>query len=343
MPDPTGRLRPGEARSAGAIPQRRVPQPWPKDRPFRILSIDGGGIRGLFPAAILATIEERCLAAGGLVTDYFDLAVGTSTGGIIAVGLGAGMDAASIRDLYIKRGSDIFPAGRHGRLSDIAHYVYDRAALEAILRQRFGAKLFGDSRLRLCIPAFEGKHSEVYMFKTPHHQDYKTDRFEEMVTVALATAAAPTYFRPLEHGGYVLVDGGLWANNPTMLGVVEALSCFDVSRDQIEILSIGCGDEPYVVSTDQINQGGQWHWRTILFAAMRLQSLAATNQARLLLGPPKVVRIDPPPFSPPIELDDWERASNLLPSAANAAIEQARDRLTKFFSEPVVKYIPCEA
>src|SRR6516165_2361126 len=114
MPD-SGRLRHGEPRSAGAIPHRRIPQAWPKDRPFRILSIDGGGIRGIFPAATVAAIERR-YTNGNSVADYFDLAVGTSTGGIIAVGLGAGMDAASIRDLYLKRGPEIFPPGQHGRL-----------------------------------------------------------------------------------------------------------------------------------------------------------------------------------------------------------------------------------
>ncbi len=342
MPDARGRIRPGEARSAGAIPQRRIPQAWPKDRPFRILAVDGGGIRGIFPAAVLAEIERR-YTGGASVADYFDLAVGTSTGGIIAVGLGAGMDAAALRDLYIERGPDIFPAGQHGRLSDLARYVYDRGALEGILREHLGTKRFGESRVRLCIPAFEGKHSEVYMFKTPHHEDYKTDRFEEMVTVALATAAAPTYFRPLEHNSYVLVDGGVWANNPIMLGLVEALSAFDVSRDQIEILSLGCGDDPYVVSTGQINQGGQWHWRTIMFAAMRLQSLAATNQARLLLGPPRVLRMDPPPFAPAIELDDHARAKELLRPAAEAATDQVADRLLPFFSRRALRYVPLPA
>lgn len=268
MPD-SRRLRPGEPRSAGAIPQRRVPQPWPKDRPFRILSIDGGGIRGIFPAAALAAVERR-YTGGNSVADYFDLVVGTSTGGILAVGLGAGVDTATLLELYPKRGAEIFPPGRHGRVSDFAGYVYDRQALENVLTECLGNKPFGESRLRLCVPAFEGRHSEVYVFKTPHHKDYKTDRFEKMITVALATAAAPTYFRPVEHGGYVMVDGGVWANNPIMIGLVEALSSFDVSREQIEILSLGCGDDPYVVSTDQINQGGQWHWRTIMFAAVRL-------------------------------------------------------------------------
>ena len=67
-----------------------------------------------------------------------------------------------------------------------------------------GDRLLEVSRLRLCIPAFDGHHSEVFVFKTPHHPDYKFDRFERMVNIGLATAAAPTYFKPLEHGGYIL-------------------------------------------------------------------------------------------------------------------------------------------
>jgi len=338
MPD-ARRLRPGEPRSAGAIPQRRVPQAWPKDRPFRILAVDGGGIRGIFPAAVLAAIEHRH-TGGRSVGDYFDLAVGTSTGGIITVGLGAGMDAGSLLDFYIRRGPEIFPPGQHRRVSRYYRYRYNRSALETILAEHLGERLLGESRLRLCVPAFEGAHSEVYVFKTPHHLDYKTDRFEKMVTVALATAAAPTYFRPLEHNNYVLVDGGTWANNPIMLGVVEALSSFDLSRDQIEVLSIGCGDDPYIVTEHQIDRGGLYHWSTIMFAAMRLQSLAATNQARLLLGPPNVVRIEPPHFDPPIELDDCARAKELLPAAAATATGGASDRLLRFFENPALQYVP---
>ncbi len=137
------------------------------------------------------------------------------------------------------------------------HYHYERTALESLLLDALGAKLLGDSIVRLCIPAFEGKHSEVFVFKTPHHSDYKVDRFESMVKVALATSAAPTYFRPLEHNGYTLVDGGVWANNPVMLAVIEALVCFDIERDQIDVLSLGCGEDSYVVSDDQMNAGGK--------------------------------------------------------------------------------------
>src|SRR5712671_4025383 len=97
---------PGEPRSAGAIPQRRVPQAWPKDRRFRILSIDGGGIRGVFPAAVLAGLERR-YTGGNSIASYFDLVAGTSTGGILALGLGAGYTGHELLDLYVTRGCEI--------------------------------------------------------------------------------------------------------------------------------------------------------------------------------------------------------------------------------------------
>src|SRR5919108_194523 len=88
MPE-SRRLGPGEPRSAGAIPQRRVPQDWPKDRRFRILSIEGGGIRGIFPAGVLAGLE-RHYTGGRSLASHFDLVAGPSTGGILALGLSAG-------------------------------------------------------------------------------------------------------------------------------------------------------------------------------------------------------------------------------------------------------------
>ena len=344
------RLGPGEPRSAGAIPQRRLPQAWPKDRRFRVLSIDGGGIRGIFPAGVLAGLE-RLYAGGGSIASYFDLVAGTSTGGILALGLGAGFSARELLDLYAVRGCEIFPpfaASRFGRVKgwlrdkkQYARYLSDRGALEKLLKDKLGDRLLGDSKLRLCIPAFEGRHSEVFVFKTPHHPDYNTDRFQRMVDVALATAAAPTYFRPLERGGYTLVDGGVWANNPVMLAVIEALICFDVGRDQIDVLSLGCGDDKYVVSASEIVKGGLWHWKRIMQAAMRLQSLAATNQARLLLGPPAVMRLDAPVFKPSIRMDDWRRSvAELMPAAEKAVAAQGEQIAAMFLKEPATPFVP---
>src|SRR5687768_16727007 len=96
-------------RSDGALKERRKPLPWSRDRDFRILSIDGGGIKGIFPASVLAGIEERFLG-GRSIARHFDLVAGTSTGGIIALGLAAGLNARAIANLYIDRGAAIFPS-----------------------------------------------------------------------------------------------------------------------------------------------------------------------------------------------------------------------------------------
>src|SRR5207253_3113958 len=94
-------------------------------------------------------------------------------------------------------------------------------------------------------------------------REYNEARPHSMVDVALATSAAPTIYRPLESGGYRLIDGGVWANNPTVLAVVEAMIAYDVPRDRVKVLSIGCGDEPYHV-TRRMTWGGLWHWRKII-------------------------------------------------------------------------------
>jgi hypothetical protein len=345
MPEPVRDFRPGDPRSKGAIPQRRIPQDWPKDRRFRILSLDGGGIKGLFPATVLAELERQHLADQSIAR-YFDLIVGTSTGGILALGLGAGLRARELAELYTRRGMDVFPPinrmrrwWRAGR--NLLQHHYERTALEALLLDTLGAKLLGDSIVRLCIPAFEGKHSDVFVFKTPHHPDYKIDRFEPMTKVGLATSAAPTFFRPLRHNGYTLVDGGIWANNPVMLAVIEALVCFTLERDQIDVLSLGCGDDPYLVSGLQMIAGGKLAWSDAIYAAMRLQSLAATNQARLLLGPPAVRRIDPPGNPKPILLDDFRRSVDELVPAARSAVDTLGDQVAAdFLATPASRYRP---
>ena len=177
-------------RSASSLRQRRVPLSWPHDRQFRILSIDGGGIRGIFPAAVLAGLEARYLG-GASVARCFDLVAGTSTGGIIALGLAAGLKASELRDIYIRRGCEIFPPLRGGVLGDLEHrwlkirryfrYRYDRNALMRVLEQTLGEREFGSAKSRLCIPSFDGRYGEVYVFKTPHHPDFRKDRKELLI------------------------------------------------------------------------------------------------------------------------------------------------------------------
>ena len=229
------------------------------------------------------------------------------------------------------------------RLRNVGKYFkfrYDRKALMRILSGTLGDRRFGESKVRLCIPSFEGSYGEVYIFKTPHHPDFRNDATERMTKVAAATAAAPTFFKPLKDGGYTFVDGGIWANNPTMVALVDALSCFSVPRDRVRILSLGCGDDSYTVNHPKI-LGGMWAWRDVIFAAMRLQSLNALGQAGLLIGADRIIRSSPPTREKEIQLDDWTRAVSELPGAAEFSLKKMGEAVNKaFLDEPASRYEP---
>lgn len=333
--------QPQSRRSQGTIFHRREQLEWPADD-FRILAIDGGGIKGILPAAILAECERRFLK-GGSAANYFDMMAGTSTGGIIALGTAAGMRAEEVLEIYMHYGPEIFrrpwtppiPFGRALRSAyqfarDLAVYRYNREPLERALRDRFGDRTLGTVDVRLNIPAFDG-FNEVNVLKTPHHPDFRLDWQEELVTVALATSAAPTFFSTYRNGTRHFADGGVWANNPVMVALVDAMSCFNVDRHKINILSLGCGDQDLRMTDGQIKRGGMFHWRTIIESAMHLQSQNALGQAGLLIGRDRMLRLTSAPTLEPIALDDFARASRELPAQAKRLVEENAERLEAFF------------
>jgi patatin-like phospholipase/acyl hydrolase len=190
--------------------------------PLQILSLDGGGVKGLFSAAVLANLEADLKTN---VVDHFDLIAGTSTGGIIAIALGLGLSPKEIVDSYTQDGPKIFRVAPG--VSRCKHAVcckHNPSLLEAALKRRYGdKKTLGDSRKRLVIPAYNLDQGTVHVFKTPHHERLRRDHRVLAWQAAMATAAAPTYF-PVFRGvdGARLVDGGVWANNPSMVAVAEA-------------------------------------------------------------------------------------------------------------------------
>jgi patatin-like phospholipase/acyl hydrolase len=325
----------------------RKPLPWPDGKPFRILSIDGGGIRGILPASILTKLEERYLP-GKSVGDYFDLITGTSTGGIVALALSIGLTARTILDIYMQKGAEVFPAVDFDLLKirsglrfirGLRHHTYDPDQLLRQLEKVFGTTLLGDAKRRLCIPTFDG-FTEVNIFKTPHHEDYKRDWREQMVTAAMATAAAPTYFPVYKDRGRFFSDGGVWANNPVMIGLVDALACHQMERRQVHILSLGSGDTEISITDKQIKFGGIWYWREVIASAMHLQSQNANGQAGLLIGRDQLLRLNAPPMpQSPIALDDYSRASRELPPIATRLVDEQGDVVRdRFLFEPAVPY-----
>ncbi|NEO79004.1 CBASS cGAMP-activated phospholipase [Moorena sp. SIO4G3] len=255
----------------------------------RILSIDGGGILGTFPAAFLASLENQLDQPIG---DYFDLISGTSTGGIIALGLGMGLSATDILRMYKEDGPNIF--GQSGNwfqncLANKARFLrwfyrpkYSSKKLDYTLDRLFGNKKLGDAKHRLVIPAWNPVSQSVYIFKTPHHSRFRTDYKSPIIDVALATSAAPTYFQQhMTEESVGLIDGGIWANNPIAVAVTEAIGILKWPADQIYVLSLGCLDEAYTLP----KAAGLGLMATKLVSLfMNGQSHGAMGIAKLLTG-----------------------------------------------------------
>lgn len=254
---------------------------------FRILSLDGGGIKGTFTAAVLAALEED---TGRSIVDHFDLITGTSTGGIIALGLGLGIPAATIQDFYARRGPIIFPGTSlvqraWGFLRRLRKSQYSHTVLRATLEEVFGQRKFGESKCRLVIPTYDAIAGRIFLMKTAHHERFKYDIDAPAVDVALATSAAPTYFAAApfpNHANASYVDGGVWANSPVLAGVTEAVAFLGVPLAEIDVLSIGCTTTPFNIA-ERANSG-LVQWNVGLVELMfEGQMEAALAQAKLML------------------------------------------------------------
>lgn len=329
-------------RRANSLATRRVKQPWPKGRSFKLLALDGGGIRGVYTAELLRRCEEAFGQGQGL-NRYFDMIAGTSTGGIIALGLGLGFSTSEIVAFYHDDGRKIFPPlpkllWQQGWsfLNWTRGTKLDHEELEKALKVRFRDNFLGQSAARLIVPAFMMPETEIAVFKTDHHSDYKNDWQTPMWKVARATSAAPTYLKGMEHkeSGKVFIDGGVWANNPVMVALVDAMTAYDLTPDQIEVLSVGTGNAPFQLKPSSVF-GGLWNWREVIKAAMFLTTDNATAQMQLILGPERCLRLEPTGDDACIELDDYDGAFLTLPRRATADFETNKAELASFFETTV--------
>jgi hypothetical protein len=220
-------------------------------KPFKVLSIDGGGIKGLYSATILRLFESDLRNARGddaRIIDYVDLVCGTSTGGLIGLALSLRIPATTICDFYERKGPEIFK-GSQGFLARFRQTMYggkfSDERLRAALVQLFGDRTIGDSHCLLCVPTYDFTQGTYGIFKFDHKEgNLSRHNVLSMVDVALATSAAPTFF-PLaqidELNSTQYVDGGVWANNPSLIGLVEAMSYFvgpGKAFDRLNLLSL---------------------------------------------------------------------------------------------------------
>jgi hypothetical protein len=306
------------------------------ERVRRILSIDGGGIKGVFPASFLASIED---ALGKNVSDYFDLIVGTSTGGIIALGLGMGLSAKDVLGFYETYGPNIFEGNRHFRFfRSLFRAKYDPLPLKKALVNVFGDRKLGESRKRLVIPSLNIETGEVHVWKTAHNPRLTHDYKCKAVEVALSTAAAPTFFPTyIADSGTPLIDGGMWANNPIAVATVEAIGILGWPADQIQILSLGCTTPPLDVNWGRSHSLGKFAWADkIAEVFLVAQSFSAHGMAlHLVKDRQQVTRISPLIATRRFELD----GAREIPSLKGLGDFEARKALPhireRFFAAPV--------
>ena len=234
-------------------------------KPVRILSLDGGGIRGILAGQLLVALERELQALSGRasarIADYVDLVAGTSTGGILACALLAPdaqgrprYSAEQVVGFYLERGDEIFSVGFWKKLSSgggLNDEKYPAAELESALRDYFGDLRLKDLLKPCVITAYDIERRQVHLF-TQH--DARTDPAYDFAVrdVARATSAAPTYFEPprirsATNVRYPLIDGGLFANNPTLVAYSEARQMDFPGRaakptaKDLAILSLGTG------------------------------------------------------------------------------------------------------
>jgi patatin-like phospholipase/acyl hydrolase len=201
--------------------------------PFHILSLSGGGYKGLFTAALLEGLEEDF---GHPIAQKFDLLAGTSIGGIMVLALALEIPAKEIKQFFLEKGKQIF--NLHINIWK-GFSLYQNDNIKNALFTLFGNRKIGDLKHRIIIPVINYTTGTPQTIKTRHHEKFLKDYRWPLVDVALATSAAPCYF-PIfgKHNGDFL-DGGLIANNPGLFACIEALKYLGCDLEDIYQLHIG--------------------------------------------------------------------------------------------------------
>ncbi len=238
---------------------------------LRVLSIDGGGIRGVIPATVLAEIETRTQAR---IAELFDLIAGTSTGGVIALGLvkpakddatRPQFAASEIAELYENEGTRIFARSPWHHVLAIDNLLderYGAKGIESVLEEYFGDVLLSEAVTETLVTSYEIETRAPWFFARHKARNDQGSNFP-MRFVARATSAAPTYFEPEElkattpHGG--LIDGGVYANNPAMCAYVETKKLHP-DADEVLVVSLGTGQHTRPIHYKEAKDWGLAHW-----------------------------------------------------------------------------------
>jgi patatin-like phospholipase/acyl hydrolase len=302
--------------------------------PFHILSLDGGGIRGVLTASIL----ERLEAGMPGILNEVNLIAGTSTGGILALALASGMSPTQVREMYERLGNRVFKDSLWDNLKDLGGArgaQYSNTYLKEELTNTFGSMTLSELKTTVLISSFDldneaTSFGKVRSWKPKYFHNFPgedSDGHEKVVDVALYTSAAPTFF-PVYHG---YVDGGVVSNNPSMCALAQALEA-DTGKQKLQdvrILSIGTGVNPqFLTAVD--DDWGFIQWGPHVISLMMEGSMGlADYQCRQLLHN-HYMRINPV-LPVPIGLDGLDQVPMMKSLASQFDLEDARAWLKRNF------------
>jgi uncharacterized protein len=309
---------------------------------FKVLAVDGGGIRGIIPALVLAEIEAR---AKRPVSELFDLVAGTSTGGIIALGLvkpgadgKAEKSALDIVNIYRQTGKKIFPQtflqGLHVGL--VRGAKYSAAGLEAVVKDQFGDIRLKDALKPAIIPAHDVGHQMPMFFKSEKAKLSPADDFA-MRDVVRATTAAPTFFQPTQiqpadaSSTFGLIDGGIDAGNPAMCAYAEAIKMGQAGGGVL-MVSLGTGQQGWSLDFEEASEWGAVEWAGPLIG-MVLDGSNYTVDYQLR----QIVQTDAPPqmyYRFQVTLDG---ATGGIDDASDANLNHLTDQTQRYLDDPTTQ------
>lgn len=299
--------------------------------PYNVLSLDGGGVRGVVEAVLLRRITDR-FPNFLRDTDFF---VGTSTGGIIALGLADGKSPSDLIELYEDKSKFIFQDSLVDDVKDIGKLrgaEYDNDNLKTALQAEFGDKKLGDLERKVAITAFDlNRYPEdpahtFWKLKVFHNFDtFGADNGEKIVDVALRTSAAPVYFPT--YGKFI--DGGVVANNPALVGLAQALTRQGAKKNlsDIYLLSIGSGKVPRYIEGEDLDWGYR-QWLPYIFDLTFYGGMDTVDficNELLSVGFHRLC----PLLDKDYKLGDWKLIPELIEIAENVYIDETIDWLKK--------------
>ena len=304
----------------------------------RVLSIDGGGIRGIIPALVIAHLERK---AKKPASEIFDLMVGTSTGGMLALGLSLEGDggkplfnARKMVKLYETHGPDIFEQSLWRKLRTVGgifEEAYSHEALEAVLEQYFAARTMANCGVPTMVTSYDIQNRRTVFLKS-WHEEHAALLCSQ---AARATSAAPTYFEPAmldwaEDSG-TLIDGGVFMNSPSVSAYAEARKLFP--GEPIALLSLGTGELTRPIPYEEARTWGSALWvMSLLDCMFDGASKAADYQMRLFLGE-HYLRLQTPLHYASDDMDDASKGNiRNLKQTARELIAREAGAIYRFIS-----------